>query len=455
VEIRLASRGDQALRWLGGLYYANIDRRVVVSQGADLNRGFLPQAFVPTSGPNPTDLLYDDDLSSRVTAAFGQVAYDVAPGVELALALRYDSEKREVDNNVPTCTGTAQSGPCRAQTPGFGYAANPYINPSYTANPALALSGIPSREKTYSQLQPKLSLNWKFSDDFSTYASYGYGFRSGGFNSTGSAATITANHGGLCLGASSAGLQPPACTTSSTFNIRDVNDEYNKEVSKAAEIGFKSYLAGRSVQLNGAVFYTKVEDMQFFNFFAGPFGLLRVVTNLDEVTIKGAELDARWKINNTFTVFAAGSYVDGNIDKYTGRPYTKGNEVPYAPKYTGAAGVDVTVPVGTSGLAVVGRVDASFVGETWFHPVQDNTLPNLFGYFGFGQGTFDKMKRDAFAVVNARLGLQGDNWGVTAWARNLSDKEYLAEIISAPEFGGAFVHDAPGRTYGFDVTYRF
>jgi iron complex outermembrane receptor protein len=461
VEIRLASRGDQALRWLGGLYYGDIDRRVVVAQGADLNRGFLAQAFVPTSGPNPTDLLYDDDLTSRVTAAFGQLAYDVAPGLEVALALRYDEEKREVDNNVPTCTGTAQSGPCRAQTPGFAFGSNPFINPAYTATPSLAVNGIPNREKTFSQWQPKLSVNWKLSDDFSTFASYGYGFRSGGFNSTGSAATISSAYGGLCLGQSqflttpAPGLYPPACTPSSTFNIRDVNDEYRKEVSKSAELGFKSFLADRSVQLNGAIFYTKVDDMQFFSFFAGPFGLLRVVTNMDEVTLKGAELDARWKINQTFTVFAAGSYVDGNIDEYAGRPYTKGNEVPYAPKYTGAAGVDVTVPVGSGDLAIVGRVDATFVGETWFHPVQDETVPNLFGYFGFGQGTFDKMKRDAYATFNARVGLQADNWGVTVWGRNLSDKEYLAEIIPAPEFGGGFIHDAPGRTYGLDLTYRF
>jgi iron complex outermembrane receptor protein len=453
VEVRLASPGDQSVRWLAGLYYGDIDRRVVVSQGADLNRGFLAQPFVPSTGVNPTDLLYDDDLTSRVTAVFGQLAYDVAPGVEIALALRYDEEKREVDNNVPTCSAPGTSGPCRAQTPGFSGGSNPFINPAYTANPSLAINGIPSREKTYSQLQPKLSLNWKFSDDFSTYASYGYGFRSGGFNSTGSAATIAAAYGGLCLGTSRAGLQPPACTASSVRNITDVNDDYKKEVSKAAELGFKSFLADRSVSLNGAIFHTKIDDMQFFNFFAGPFGLLRVVTNIDEVTIKGAEIDARWKINPVVSVFAGASYVDGNIDKYTGRPYTKGNEVPYAPKYTGAAGVDFTVPVGD--LALVARVDASFVGETYFHPVQGETVPNLFGFFGFGQGTFDKMKREAYATFNARVGLQGDNWGVTVWGRNLADEEYLAEIIPAPEFGGSFIHDAPGRSYGLDLSYRF
>lgn len=456
LEIRLASPGDQRLRWVAGLYFADIDRRVVVSQGSDLGLGFTAEPFVPSNGVNPTDLLYDDDYKSTVTAGFGQLAYDVAPGVELALALRYDEERRKVDNNVPTCdTAASTTGPCRAQTAGFGFGLNPYINPAYTANPSLAESGIPNRSKTYSQLQPKVSLNWKFTDDFSVYASYGYGFRSGGFNSTGSAATIASAFGGLCLGQSSPGLQPPACTSGSVRNITNVNDDYEEEVSKAAEIGFKSFLFGRTVQLNAAAFQTKVDDMLFFNFFAGPFGLLRVVTNIDEVTLTGFEADARWRVNDMFSVFAGASFVDGEIDKYAGRPYTAGNEVPYAPKYTANAGVDVTIPFGGSGLEFIGRVDASAVGETYFHPVQDNTVPNLFGFFGFGQGTFDKFERDAFVVVNARAGVQGERWSVVAWGRNIADEEYLAEIIPAPEFGGAFIHNAQGRSYGIDLSYRF
>jgi iron complex outermembrane receptor protein len=44
---------------------------------------------------------------------------------------------------------------------------------------------------------------------------------------------------------------------------------------------------------------------------------------------------------------------------------------------------------------------------------------------------------------------------VTAWGRNVGDEKYLAEIIPAPEFGGSFVHDAPGSSYGAELIYRF
>jgi iron complex outermembrane receptor protein len=470
LELRLTSPGDQRLRWLAGIYFADIERHVVVSQGSDntgasLQQNFLAQAFVPTSGPNPTDLLYDDTFNSNVYAGFGQLAYDVTEGVEIALALRYDSEERKVDNNVPTGANA------RAQTPTFAFFSNPYINPAYTANPAFATTGIPSRSKTYNQFQPKLSVNWKATDDLTVYASYGYGFRSGGFNSSGSEATVNQFYNNalipgqdLCLGPSSdfdttfgftLPLGPPVCTATSVHNLTDVHDDYKKEVSKAAEAGFKANLLDRTLAINGAIYQTKVEDMQFFNFFAGPFGLLRVVTNIDEVTIKGAEADFRWRATDGFSLFGGIGFTDGKIDRYNGRPYTNGNKLPYSPEYTGNFGAELTVPMGGSGMDLIARVDSTFVGETWFHPVQNETVPNLVTQFGFGQGNYSKQKRDPYEVINARLTLRADRWSATAWGRNIADEQYLQEVIVAPEFGGAFIHDSPGSSYGLDVSYSF
>jgi len=444
IEVRLTSPGNQRLRWLGGLYFANIDRHVVVSQGSDLGKGLDAKAFVPTGGPNPTDLLYNDQLNSKVYAVFGQLAYDVIDNLEVALALRYDSEDRSVDNKVPVCSASNPTA-CLAQTPGFSGSTsllkNPYINPAYTQDPALATAGIPSRSKTFDELQPKLSANWKLNPDFSLFASYGYGFRSGGFNSTGSAATIQEYYGGLHL-------------DNGTPNITDVSDTYKKEVSKAAELGFKSFFAERTVSLNAALFYTTVDNMQFFNFFAGPFGLLRVVTNIDQVTLKGGEFDFRVNATDHMAFFGGYGFTDSNIDKYLGRPYTKGNKAPYTPDYTGNLGVQFTYPVAHD-LQLIARLDGSFVGETWFHPVQKNMLPNLFTAYSFGEGDFSKQKRDPYALLNLRVGVEGERWGATAWGKNITNTKYLQEIIPAPEFGGSFIHDSPGGSYGLDVNFKF
>lgn len=442
VEIRLASPANQAFRWLAGAYYADIDRRVVVAQGADRGTGLIAQPFVPSTGPNPTDLLYDDDLNSKVTAVFGQIAYDVTSGAELALALRYDREERSVHNNVPT---GAQA---FAQTPLFGPGPTaPYINPAYTVNPALATSGIPNRDKTFSQLQPKISLNWKFADHWAAFASYGYGFRSGGFNSTGSNATIQTFLGGLRFVDAAGNVTTTPAIVTDGINY----DEYKKEVAKAAEIGLKAELLNRSLSLDLAAYHTKVEDMQIFNFLVGPFGLLRVVTNVDEVTLQGVEANLRWRANQYMNLFAGVGLLDSEIDRYDGRPYTKGNKVPYAPDYTATAGVDFVVPVGDSGLSFIARLDASFTGETWFSAVQEESVLTQFGV----PGDYSKTSRDDFTVLNARIGVSADNWQVVAWGRNLTDEKYLAEVIPAPEFGGSFAHEAPGLAFGLDLKYSF
>ena len=442
-ELRIASPDDARLRWLAGLYYADIDRHVIVSQGSDSGAGFVRAGFVPTGGPNPTDLLYDDDFTSEVLAGFGQLAYDVTENLEVAFAARYDTEDREVDNNVPRVA---------PQTPGF-FGTNTFINPAYVVDPTL--TEIPSRSREFSQFQPKLSINWQASDEWSLYTSYGYGFRSGGFNSQGSSATVEAFYSGLCLGAT----QPaapffPVCTGDNR-SLTGVNDDYDKEVSKAFEAGFKSQLLDNRLSFNGAIYQTDVEDMQYFNFFAGPFGLLRVVTNLDEVSIQGFELDFRWLATDSLSLFGGYGYTDGEIDRYDGRPYTEGNEIPYVPEYSGNLGFELRLPVGSGGMEFVTRVDGIFVGDTWFHPVQDELVPNLFTGFGFGQGEFSRQKRDAYATVNARIGFEGERWGVTAWGRNVTDEDYLQEVIPAPEFGGSFIHDSAGDAYGLDVRYSF
>lgn len=446
IEVRLTSPNDQPLRWLAGLYYADIKRHVVVSQGADEGNGFLAQGFVPTTGPNSTDLLYDDNFDSKVAAVFAQIAYDVVPDFEVALALRYDSEKRKVDNNVPKVS---------PQTPGFGAFGIPacpggpgpgctdYINPYYNLPANAAATSIPSRSDTFDQFEPKFSLDWKFMPDWAAFASWGVGFRSGGFNSSGSDATVAEYFGSFKY-------VDPTGTATNIAAISNVSDEYKKEVSRAAEIGLKGEPLNRTLYLSVDYYYTKVDDMQIFNFFAGPFGLLRVVTNVDQATLDGFEGSVRWRPTSVVTVFAGAASVNSRIDAYSGRPYTVGNKVPYAPSYTANAGIDLNIPVAEN-MAVLARLDASSVGKTWFSPVQNNSVQTLFG----APGDYSKTSRDPYTLLNARLSFAMSNWDITAWSRNLTNKDYLAEVIPAPEFGGSFIHQGVGRSFGVEFSYRF
>lgn len=431
LELKLASNEEGSLRWVAGVYYLEIERDVVVSYGADLGLGFERAGFVPASGPNPTDQLFDDTFDTTVYSAYGQIELDVGERSELALALRYDEEEREVSNNVPNVNNSQI----------FQLAFGPVpINPAFDGS---GTDTIPDRDETFDEFQPKLSYRFSATEDLSLYATYGRGFRSGGFNSLGSEATVFNNFGTFATAP------------------QEINDDYDKEVTDSFELGLKTTALDGSLRINVAAFYNEIEDYQFFNFFAGSFGILRVVNNVDDVEVAGAEIDFAWAINEIFTLSGGYGFIDSEIKENANRPYTEGNELPYAPKDNGSLSLDAVFPMGDLDLFL--RADLEYVGETWFHTVQEETTINAFTDlsaitrpgFGFGPSDYARTQRDAYTSLHLRAGIGNENWNLTGWIRNATDEDYLEEVIPAPEFGGSFIHPTAGRVSGFDFTFKF
>ncbi len=421
LEVKLTSDQNQSTRWLVGGYIAEIERDVAVSYGADLGQGFEYKSYVPATGKNPTDLAFDDSFTTDVLSVFGQYSIDLSNVTELSLEGRYDKESRSVDNNVP------------ARSSALYYGGGAPINPAMTAGG----SKIPSRSKSFDQFQPKISITTS-AENTTVYASYGVGFRSGGFNSSGSAALINSQ------------LNIPVAAG------LGVSDTYNKEVSKSFEVGFKGrYLDGR-LAVNGALFQTEVDDNQFFEFFAGPWGLLRVVTSIDALDISGSELDFKYALTDNLRLDGGVGFTDGEIKKNTHRPGTVGNNAPLAPEHTYNLGMQYETAFSANYDLII-RMDYMEVGETWFHTVQNNQQPSVWGaLLGFPVASdMSKSVRDAYSLIDLRASLLGEKLSLTLWGRNIGDEEYLAEVIPAPEFGGSFIHQAPFATYGLDLKYNF
>ncbi len=152
----------------------------------------------------------------------------------------------------------------------------------------------------------------------------------------------------------------------------------------------------------------------------------------------------------------------GEIDKNSIRPYTAGNEVPNNAEFTANVGLQWTQPIGN--LELIARVEYAHQGETWYHVVQDDIVPaTLFGGGPCSDGSaldgvcgeFSQTKVNDYGITNVRLGIGSDNWRVTAYSRNVFDEEYVAEVIMAPEFGGAFVHPGQVRMSGVEVEINF
>lgn len=145
-ELRLASSKDSALRWIVGAYH--VEKKTRTGQLGYVDPGLLSD---PPSPSGVADLRFIDNLDyNRLNnvAVFGQLEYDLAPSLEMALALRHDRD----DMHQAT------------------------------------RGSVETRNARFERWQPKLTLTKKSNRDFVTYGSYGVGFRSGDFNPT--AATI-------------------------------------------------------------------------------------------------------------------------------------------------------------------------------------------------------------------------------------------------------------------------
>lgn len=427
-EARLASNTGGPLSWSIGAYYLHIRREVGVNLGYDRGLGLLRQLYAPPGSINPTEELVYDRFRTNVYAGFGSLDYKFTDRLSLSAALRYDREERHVFNLVdPTLR-------------------NQYVlGGNQPLNVGLLNGGVLlPKSKAFAQLQPKVALLYKPDPNLSLFADWGIGFKSGGFNNQGSKAAIDLQYNQ----AVGSGL--------------NINDDYGKERSSAYETGFKARLFGGRATLEGAAYYTDIHNMQFFEFYVGSFGILRVVSNINKVRIYGAELGGTFKLNDALSLFASGNANDSKIRKNDARPNTVGGKSPYTAAYTVNAGADLTLPL-TGALELVGRVDARLTGPTWFSTAQQGTQPTVFSALlplvglpaALGNSRLDEARRDAFTTVNLRVGVQGTSWKVTAYANNLFAERYLAEVIPAPDFGGSFISPGERRAYGLELGYRF
>ncbi|MEO0031298.1 MAG: hypothetical protein RIS94_1056 [Pseudomonadota bacterium] len=414
-----------AINWQLGAYYLHIKRTVGVSLGADEGQGVIKQLYNAPDSTNPTSLLLADRFKTDVFAGFGSVEYKPNQTFDLGLALRYDIEKRRSFSLVPDALDPFTGGPI---------------------NPGQLFGTLAPQKATFKQLEPKVSISWKPTPGFNLYGNWGIGFKSGGFNNQGSAALIKTSF-----------------VDTINANVH-ITDKYDKEWSSAFEVGLKGSLLDDRLTFDLAGYYTQVHNMQFFEFFVGSFGLLRVVSNIDKVDIKGVEMNVTARPMRGVKLFGSFNYTDSEIKKSTARPNTVGNKSPYTADYTLNAGFEVEQPI-SDGLRFFTRADYRLTGPTWFSTVQNQSGPTLFSGLlpisdlhlpaFVGDGKFDRTRRAAFGIVNLRAGLQTDRFSVSVFANNVFDKKYLAEVIPAIEFGGSFISPGGRRLVGVELGAKF
>ena len=353
-ELRLVSPDDQRLRWMFGAYYIHTDREL-------LTRGFVDLDGTPEQFDNPALVFLElsEDNDNDAWAIFGQIDVDVTDRLILTGALRYDRNRRE----------------------------------------QLDLDSGLVRIATFDSVQPKVTRSYHLDDEKLVYASYGRGFRSGGFNAP-------------------------------TIPI------FRDETLDNVEAGFKSqWWDGRAI-VNGAFYYSFVDDFQFF-FVDAAAGAAQVISNIDQVEIFGVELEVQALVAEGLQVAAAIGTTDTEIKANTPFPTSVGNKTPRTTEWTFNLSGQYRRPI-TQSLAGFARVDYEHRGDRFWQV--DNADV-----------------QEPLNLLNFRVGIEGEKWGLYAWGKNITDERYFTDFAPT-EFTGLTVDLgflAQPRRYGVEGLVRF
>lgn len=395
-ELRLSSGSDTRLNWIVGAFYSKEDNDLINQY--DFFRGFrdLVEAENPLAFPGGFDP--DGVNSLGVTPFFVDQRFS-QEGESFAL---FAHAEWDVSDRVSVIAGIRYTEEEREMEqltafvePGFSIP----IVPAY------------SDDTDFDNLSGKLGVEFRPNEDWLFYGNISTGFKSGGYN------------GALVFDV--AALKP-----------------FDEETLTSYEIGFKSTLFGGRARLNAAVFHYKYEDMQLFTF-ASVGGLpVQVLDNAGESSITGMEAELDMLVTERLDVRLGLGILDTELDKYETALVggdLSGNELVLSPEVSFNARIRYEWPLNELGVLAL-QTDVNYQDDIYLTP--DNS---------------DLLAQDGYWLWNGRVSLNSldERWNLSAWIKNIEDKEYLTEAYDFSSNGwDLLIHGMP-RTYGVDVTFRF
>ncbi|MGB5258053.1 MAG: TonB-dependent receptor [Woeseiaceae bacterium] len=348
-ELRLASNEDGALHWVGGISYFTQDRF------RSLATTFLGTPVPPAA----------QDLELEDIAAFGSLSYDLSAELEVTVAFRYDEE---------TPKDTTQG-----------------------------------RSETFTELQPKASLAYRFREGLLGYVTIGKGFRAGGFNNL----------------APGSNFQPG----------------FDKESLLSYEAGLKGSGFNGRLRAGLSLFAIDYDDQQYFLF--DQTGTQANI-NVKKSEILGGELEITALPADNLQIDFGLGFTDSEITEYEAVPGVLvpasaiiGRKVPGAPVWTANLALQHTRPL-SGGLDLVTRLDYEHRDKTYW------TLDNL-------------DVQPAYDLTNLSLALQNERWSTRMYVDNLFDEEYIEWFFAARFIGlpADIAWPSKPRQFGLEYSIRF
>lgn len=293
---------------------------------------------------------------------------------------------------------------------------------------SLITTSLPSRQADFSYGTYRITADWRWAEGKSVYASIASGKKSGGFNNTPRADEAT----------------------------------YGPEKNTTFEIGSKNSFMNGKVLINASAFYINWNDIQL-SVPSQVFGLTNPVTNIGSAKVKGFELTTNVRPTKVWDMMFGFNYTDptwnnGTIDFGSARNCPAPSHCGFNPIVVrGVTGLDV------SGLQIPRTSKLQFVASgTYKFPLPTSEIyvrgdlsyrsaqPS---YILNNQDTGDQV------LANARIGWTNDKVEISAFVKNLFDKNYILSAINEPEFVPSttfttgFVGN--GRQAGLTIDFKF
>jgi iron complex outermembrane recepter protein len=317
------------------------------------------------------------------------------------------------------------------------------------------------RTAEFDNFTPRAILRWRPSEDLTIYGIYSEGVKPGGLNGT----------AGLNVG----------------------KPEYLQETSINYEFGIKTQMFDRRLTMNFSTYFIEAENVQLTT--AIPIGsaLNSIATNQGNGEIKGLEFDVNWRAGGGLTL--GGSYA------WTVPEFTSGCDDDQWTLTSGGGLIAFIPPGSPAGTAPIstnpnGQGNCSIVGNRYPLTSEHQATINFDWrpgltvaggtFFASGDVSYESSKfvqvhnlaetGDA-TLVGGRFGLDGDNWQLSVYGRNLTDEDSIViatRWLQTPYFtfisptantaASGFSRATPraffgslrrGRAFGVELKYEF
>ncbi len=307
------------------------------------------------------------------------------------------------------------------------------VDQPFGAGNGLVLAYVDKVSEEYDNTSPTFTVAYDLSEDINAYLRWSKGYKSGGFNGRGS-------------------------------TNEQLRTPFEDEELSATEVGLKSFLFDRRLQLNVAAYLSDYENLQVAKTQAASngVGFATVNENIGKIKISGIEIEALAAVTEAFTVDLSYSYTHVDVDEFfvcvPDSPSTCVDQnirnekvISLTPDYLASVGAEyVFGSIGPGKLSA--RVDVYYQsdmlggGQTLrVHPEKADP-----GYI------------DDYTLIDARLRFGGIDLGkgsldISVWGKNLADEDSIRWANNLTETGlqiGVARYLDP-RTYGVDFIYQF